>query len=63
MDDLDLEQSVHEKSIEKTTHTFHGTWGYLHRVHPDVLASIDCKTPLHQRFHKLTLHKQPHYLV
>ncbi|KAH9470516.1 hypothetical protein Pst134EA_007768 [Puccinia striiformis f. sp. tritici] len=30
LDNLDFEEKIHEKSVEKTTQMFHGTWGYLH---------------------------------
>jgi hypothetical protein len=41
IDKIDFEQSVHTKSIKKTTRLFHGTWGYLHSIRPELLEKVD----------------------
>jgi hypothetical protein len=41
IDKIDFKKSVHTKSIEKTTRLFHGTWGYLHLVRPELLEKVD----------------------
>lgn len=43
VDNLDFSQSVHVKSIDNQNTMFHGTWGYLHTINHDILASIDPK--------------------
>ncbi|POW16050.1 hypothetical protein PSTT_01571 [Puccinia striiformis] len=41
MDNIDFEESVHEKSVEKTSQMFHGTWGYLHVVDRELLEKFN----------------------
>ncbi|PLW39630.1 hypothetical protein PCASD_08777 [Puccinia coronata f. sp. avenae] len=41
IDNLDFEERVQFKSIEKTSHMFHGTWGYVHTINPHLLQSAD----------------------
>ncbi|OAV92777.1 hypothetical protein PTTG_27538 [Puccinia triticina 1-1 BBBD Race 1] len=41
LDNLDFEESIHEKSIEKTTQMFHGTWGYLHVPDAQLISQFD----------------------
>ncbi|PLW47612.1 hypothetical protein PCANC_18675 [Puccinia coronata f. sp. avenae] len=41
IDNLDFQQSVHVKSVDNQNAMFHGTWGYLHQIHPNLLASVD----------------------
>ncbi|OAV92052.1 hypothetical protein PTTG_09885, partial [Puccinia triticina 1-1 BBBD Race 1] len=43
IDNLDFQETVHVKSVEKQSTMFHGTWGYLHRPNPRILASVDPK--------------------
>ncbi|KNF05273.1 hypothetical protein PSTG_01487 [Puccinia striiformis f. sp. tritici PST-78] len=41
IDNIDFEQTVHTKTVEKTSRMFHGTWGYLHSVDPQLLAQVN----------------------
>ncbi|KAI7937705.1 hypothetical protein MJO29_015020 [Puccinia striiformis f. sp. tritici] len=41
IDNVDLEQSVRSKSINRENRMFHGTWGYLHTIDSKVLATIN----------------------
>ncbi|EFP93896.2 uncharacterized protein PGTG_19924 [Puccinia graminis f. sp. tritici CRL 75-36-700-3] len=43
IDNLDFQQAVHVKSVDNQSTMFHGTWGYLHLPHPDLLDSVDPK--------------------
>ncbi|OAV97621.1 hypothetical protein PTTG_11886 [Puccinia triticina 1-1 BBBD Race 1] len=43
MDNIDFEESIHEKSVEKTTQMFHGTWGYLHVPDRTLIDKFDPK--------------------
>ncbi|EFP90554.1 uncharacterized protein PGTG_16580 [Puccinia graminis f. sp. tritici CRL 75-36-700-3] len=43
IDNLDFQEAVHVKSVDNQSSMFHGTWGYLHRPNPDILASLDPK--------------------
>ncbi|POW19989.1 hypothetical protein PSHT_04139 [Puccinia striiformis] len=36
-DNLDFEQKVHAKSIGRSNHMFHGTWGYIHQISQKLL--------------------------
>ncbi|KAA1123855.1 hypothetical protein PGTUg99_026570 [Puccinia graminis f. sp. tritici] len=39
-DNLDFEQRLHTQSIGKSSHMFHGTWGYIHQLSQDLLNSV-----------------------
>ncbi|KAI7947269.1 hypothetical protein MJO28_009177 [Puccinia striiformis f. sp. tritici] len=41
IDNIDFEEGVHSKSINRQSRMFHGTWGYMHRIDPTVLASVN----------------------
>jgi hypothetical protein len=41
IDNLDFEETIHTKSLEKASHMFHGTWGYLHKINPKLLKKFD----------------------
>ncbi|POW04996.1 hypothetical protein PSTT_10002 [Puccinia striiformis] len=41
IDNIDFEQTVHTKTIETTSRSFHGTWGYLHSADPQLLAQVN----------------------
>ncbi|KAI7955717.1 hypothetical protein MJO29_007116 [Puccinia striiformis f. sp. tritici] len=41
IDNIDFEEGVHSKSIERQSRMFHGTWGYMHRIDPTLLASVN----------------------
>ncbi|PLW32873.1 hypothetical protein PCANC_07072 [Puccinia coronata f. sp. avenae] len=41
IDNLDMEQRVHEASVGHRSHTFRGTWGYVHLPNCDFVASLD----------------------
>ncbi|EFP87917.2 uncharacterized protein PGTG_13721 [Puccinia graminis f. sp. tritici CRL 75-36-700-3] len=40
IDNLDFEERIHTKSVGNDSHTFHGTWGYIHRLNSDLLTSV-----------------------
>ncbi|KAA1083378.1 hypothetical protein PGTUg99_031237 [Puccinia graminis f. sp. tritici] len=40
LDNLDFEERVHTKSVGNSNHTFHGTWGYIHRINPKLFNSV-----------------------
>ncbi|KAI7955392.1 hypothetical protein MJO28_005792 [Puccinia striiformis f. sp. tritici] len=41
MDNIDFKESVHKKSVEKTSQMIHGTWGYLHVVDQELLEKFN----------------------
>ncbi|POW09948.1 hypothetical protein PSTT_06396 [Puccinia striiformis] len=41
IDNIDFEEAVHEKSVEKSSQMFHGTWGYVHVVDRQLLKKFD----------------------
>ncbi|KNF01226.1 hypothetical protein PSTG_05583 [Puccinia striiformis f. sp. tritici PST-78] len=41
INNIDFEESVHDKSVEKTSQMFHGTWGYVHVVDHQLLKKFD----------------------
>ncbi|KAI7960733.1 hypothetical protein MJO29_005801 [Puccinia striiformis f. sp. tritici] len=41
MDNIDFKESVHKKSVEKTSQMIHGTWGYLHVVDRELLEKFN----------------------
>ncbi|OAV85482.1 hypothetical protein PTTG_30490, partial [Puccinia triticina 1-1 BBBD Race 1] len=41
IDNLDMEERIQLASVGKQTHTFHGTWGYLHIPNNDLLKSLN----------------------
>jgi hypothetical protein len=52
LDNLDFEESVHEKSVEKTTQMFHGTWGYLHIPDKELIDKFDPEDFSLERYQK-----------
>jgi hypothetical protein len=38
---VDFEERVHSASPEKKTHMFHGTWGYIHTINPELLKDVN----------------------
>ncbi|KAA1114733.1 hypothetical protein PGT21_020656 [Puccinia graminis f. sp. tritici] len=52
LDNLDFEESVHEKSVENTTQMFHGTWGYLHVPNKQLIDQFDPEDFLLERYQK-----------
>ncbi|OAV96747.1 hypothetical protein PTTG_26233 [Puccinia triticina 1-1 BBBD Race 1] len=55
LDNLDFEESVHEKSVEKTTQMFHGTWGYLHVPNKELIDQFDPEEFSLERYQKAIL--------
>ncbi|KNE88254.1 hypothetical protein PSTG_18350 [Puccinia striiformis f. sp. tritici PST-78] len=41
IDNIDFEEAVHEKFVEKSSQMFHGTWGYVHVVDRQLLKKFD----------------------
>ncbi|POW04102.1 hypothetical protein PSTT_10645 [Puccinia striiformis] len=41
IDNIDCEEGVHSKSIERQSKMFHGTWGYMPQINPTLLASVN----------------------
>ncbi|PLW19715.1 hypothetical protein PCASD_13192 [Puccinia coronata f. sp. avenae] len=41
IDNIDMEERVHQISIGHRTHTFRGTWGYMHLPDQKLLATLD----------------------
>ncbi|OAV85988.1 hypothetical protein PTTG_30148 [Puccinia triticina 1-1 BBBD Race 1] len=41
IDNIDFEERIHFKSVEKTSHMFHGTWGYVHTLDPSLIEGND----------------------
>ncbi|PLW06969.1 hypothetical protein PCASD_24524 [Puccinia coronata f. sp. avenae] len=41
IDNIDMEERVHQSSIGHRTHTFRGTWGYVHLPDQKLLATLD----------------------
>ena len=52
IDNLDFEERVQFKSIKKTSHMFHGTWGYAHTIDCHLLQSADPDDSLMKMFQK-----------
>ncbi|KAA1098528.1 hypothetical protein PGT21_036271 [Puccinia graminis f. sp. tritici] len=40
-DNLDFQEKVHMKSVERTSTMFHGTWGYIHSPPAALLENLD----------------------
>ncbi|KAI7955280.1 hypothetical protein MJO28_005680 [Puccinia striiformis f. sp. tritici] len=41
IDNIDFEQRVHTKTVKTKSRMFHGTWGYLHSIDPQLLSQVD----------------------
>jgi hypothetical protein len=41
INNIDFKQLVHTNSIKKKTCLFHGTWGYLHSIRPELPEKVD----------------------
>ncbi|KAA1070445.1 hypothetical protein PGT21_012403 [Puccinia graminis f. sp. tritici] len=41
IDNIDMEQHVHQPSVGMRSHTFRGTWGYIHLASKEVLDGLD----------------------
>ncbi|KAI7950429.1 hypothetical protein MJO29_009103 [Puccinia striiformis f. sp. tritici] len=41
IDNIDFKQRVHTKIVETKSCMFHGTWGYLHSIDPQLLSQVD----------------------
>ncbi|KAA1128579.1 hypothetical protein PGTUg99_004374 [Puccinia graminis f. sp. tritici] len=41
IDNLDMEEQVHNHSVGHRSMMFHGTWGYIHHPNPNLLKSLD----------------------
>ncbi|KAH9807170.1 hypothetical protein DFH28DRAFT_1018314 [Melampsora americana] len=49
-------ERVHSRKVDATSKTYHGTWGYVHYLDPNTLASLDgieCTVPVFQQTLKL----------
>ncbi|EGF98804.1 uncharacterized protein MELLADRAFT_113256 [Melampsora larici-populina 98AG31] len=55
IDNLDMMECVHSRRIDATSKTYHGTWGYVHFVNPELLTGLDpslCTLPVLQKILK-----------
>ncbi|EGG11954.1 uncharacterized protein MELLADRAFT_101786 [Melampsora larici-populina 98AG31] len=55
IDNLDMMERVHSRRIDATSKTYHGTWGYVHFVNPELLTGLDpslCTLPVLQKILK-----------
>ncbi|KAA1113943.1 hypothetical protein PGTUg99_020757 [Puccinia graminis f. sp. tritici] len=43
IDNIDFEERIHFQSVEKTSHMFHGTWGYVHTLDPTLIEGHNPK--------------------
>ncbi|EFP90533.2 uncharacterized protein PGTG_16559 [Puccinia graminis f. sp. tritici CRL 75-36-700-3] len=43
IDNIDFQERIHFQSVEKTSHMFHGTWGYVHTLDPTLIKGHDPK--------------------
>ncbi|KAA1071522.1 hypothetical protein PGT21_010465 [Puccinia graminis f. sp. tritici] len=41
IDNLDFQQSIHTKSVGRSSTMFHGTWGYIHRLPREFFDGLD----------------------
>jgi hypothetical protein len=41
INNLDMDQRVHDASVGHRSHTFRGTWGYIHLPNADFIKSLD----------------------
>jgi hypothetical protein len=49
---LDIEERVHTHSTGHRSHTFHGTWGYVHYPSKQLLDTLDLSELTLDRFHE-----------
>ncbi|EGG08444.1 uncharacterized protein MELLADRAFT_61723 [Melampsora larici-populina 98AG31] len=55
IDNLDMMERVHTRRLDATSKIFHGTWGYVHYLKPDLLTFVnseECTVPAFQGFVK-----------
>ena len=52
IDNIDMEERVHQSSIGNWTHTFCGTWGYLHLPNEKLIAKLDPLELMLGAYHK-----------
>ncbi|KAH9813512.1 hypothetical protein DFH28DRAFT_1171531, partial [Melampsora americana] len=60
IDNLDMMERVHSRRLEATSKTYHGTWGYIHYLNPDILTDLnseECTVPAFQGFLKADCEK------
>jgi hypothetical protein len=41
IDNLDIEERVHNHAVGNQTHNFHGTWGYVHLPLQDLIDTLN----------------------
>ncbi|KAH9460717.1 hypothetical protein Pst134EB_008878 [Puccinia striiformis f. sp. tritici] len=51
IDNIDMEQRVHQISVGKRSHTFRGTWGYIHLPDKKLLATLDPQELTTEAYH------------
>ncbi|POV98547.1 hypothetical protein PSHT_13967 [Puccinia striiformis] len=51
IDDIDMEQRVHDLSVGNRSHTFCGTWGYIHLPNRALLRNLDMSELTLQAYH------------
>ncbi|KAH9452870.1 hypothetical protein Pst134EB_016821 [Puccinia striiformis f. sp. tritici] len=52
IDNIDMEQRVHQSSVGHRSHTFRGTWGYIHLPNKKLLATLDCSQLTLDAYHE-----------
>ncbi|KAH9452618.1 hypothetical protein Pst134EB_016574 [Puccinia striiformis f. sp. tritici] len=55
IDNINFEESVHDKSVKKTSQMFHGTWGYLHVVDWQLLKQFNPSNFSLEKYHQSIL--------
>ncbi|POW04138.1 hypothetical protein PSHT_11376 [Puccinia striiformis] len=52
IDNIDMERRVHQSSVGHRSHTFRGTWGYIHLPNKKLLATLDCSQLTLDAYHE-----------
>ncbi|KAA1124263.1 hypothetical protein PGTUg99_020108 [Puccinia graminis f. sp. tritici] len=68
IDNIDMEQRIHQQSVGNRSHTWRGTWGYIHIPSNDLLAKLDLDQLTLSSFHEAMsrvekLEIQPHMFL
>lgn len=41
VDNIDFEQRIHQRRLDRSTKMFHGSWGYVHFLKPNLLSNLN----------------------
>ncbi|KAA1128735.1 hypothetical protein PGTUg99_007731 [Puccinia graminis f. sp. tritici] len=68
IDNIDMEQRIHQLSVGNRSHMFRGTWGYIHIPNKQLLAELDASELTLDSFHEAMrtvegLEIQPHMFI